>query len=115
MTLGASYDKILAEAEQVARVWEANPTFTMGDLTLADLRSMIKELRDKRTEVNENKTAQTRLVNEANDMGKALRSLTARIRGGYKATFGPNSSQYDQAGGTRETERKPPKSSKKSS
>jgi hypothetical protein len=109
MPSGKSYDKILAEAEQIARVWEENPTFSMGDLKLSDLKTLIKELRDKRTEVAETKMKHTRLTNEAADRGAALARLSARIRSGYKATFGPDSSQYEQAGGTRESEKEPRK------
>jgi hypothetical protein len=113
MASGKSYDTILAEAEQVARVWEENPTFSMGELKLSDLKALIKNLRDKRTEIAETKMKQTRLTNEAADKGKELTHLSSRIRAGYKATFGPNSSQYEQAGGTRESEKKPRQSDDK--
>jgi hypothetical protein len=106
MPSGKSYDKVLAEAEQMVRVWEANPDFSMGELTLAQLRAQIQELRDKRAAVEETKTLRTRLVNEADDGATALTKLSARIRSGIKAQYGPNSSQYEQAQGTRESERK---------
>jgi hypothetical protein len=110
MKTGKSFDKILAEAETIARIWEANPNFSMGDIKLADFKASIQSLRDKRQSVNETRTLLTRLVNEASDEATAVKKFSARVRGGYKATYGPNSSQYEQAGGTRETERKPRKS-----
>jgi hypothetical protein len=109
MAIGASYDKILADAERVARVWEANPTFSMGDLTLAEFKTMIQALRDKRTVVDTRKMELRALVNEAQASGKGLTQMSARVRGGFKATFGPDSSQYEQSGGTRESEEKTPK------
>jgi hypothetical protein len=109
MPVGKSYDGILAEADQIARVWDANPTFSMGEMTLADFRAMIQSLRDKRTTVNDTRTLLTRLVNEADDRATGLSRMSARVRGGLKATYGPNSSQYEQAQGTRESERKPRK------
>ena len=102
-----SFDRILAEAEQMARVWEANPDFSMGEMKLTDLRAQIQELRDKRTAVNDTNTLRTRLVNEADDKASGLSKLSARIRSGFKAQYGPNSSQYEQAQGTRESERDP--------
>ncbi len=107
MPSGKSYDRILAEAEQMARVWEANPDFSMGEMKLTELKAQIQELRDKRTAVNDTNTLRTRLVNEADDKASGLSKLSARIRSGFKAQYGPNSSQYEQAQGTRESERQP--------
>jgi hypothetical protein len=117
MALGKTVDAILAEAEQIVRVWEANPDFSMGDIKLADFKAMIADLRTNRNTLDETRTKVTQLVNAQHDKGKALRRLTTRARGGFRATYGPNSSQYEQSGGTREDERKPRKAggSKKSS
>jgi hypothetical protein len=80
-----------------------------SDANWLTYKDKIKALRDKGTQVNNTRTTLTQLVNEANDQGKALRRLSARVRGGFKATFGPDSSQYEQSGGTRESEEKTPK------
>lgn len=113
MALGKSIDTILAEAEQIVRVWEANPDFSMGELTLVDLKALISQLRASRTTLEETRTLQTQLVNTVNDKGRDLRKITSRARSGFRATYGPDSSQYEQAGSKRESEKKPRKSSKK--
>ncbi|MBD0369930.1 MAG: hypothetical protein ICV60_03685 [Pyrinomonadaceae bacterium] len=37
-----------------------------------------------------------------------MASINTRALSGYRAIYGPNSSQYEQAGGTRSSERKRP-------
>jgi hypothetical protein len=46
------------------------------------------------------------LINERNDLGKHVRAQITRVRSGFRAVYGPDSTQYDQAGATRSSERK---------
>jgi hypothetical protein len=103
-----SVDTILAEAEQLARVWADNPTFSLGELTLARLQAMIDDLRTRRDRVQQLRTELTAAVNDTGASGDALDQTNTRIRGGIRAIFGTDSNQYDQAGGTRASERKRP-------
>lgn len=103
---GKSVDSVLAEGEQIVRVWEANPTFTLGEITLPMLKEMLNDLRDTRRQTDETRTLLTRLVNETKEKGRAITAVVTRALSGFRATFGPNSSQYEQAGGTRTSERK---------
>jgi hypothetical protein len=41
MPLNKSADNLLSDAEQIARVWTDNPTFALGDITLAQFQNMI--------------------------------------------------------------------------
>lgn len=115
MARGKSIDDVLAEADQIGRVWEANPDFTLGELTRANFQTQINEVREARTDVLNLRTQWTEKSNLVNARTDALSKLNARIRGGYKAVYGPDSTQYEQAGGTRASERRSRKSSKKSS
>ena len=45
MAKGKSLNDVLAEGDQIAHVWEANPTFSLGDATLAGLRQDLDDLR----------------------------------------------------------------------
>jgi hypothetical protein len=109
-----SFDVVIADAEQIARVWTDNPTFTLGEITLPNLQSKITSLRQKRDQIEALRTQLTALTNEANEQTAEVASINTRARSGYRAVYGPNSTQYEQAGGTRSSERKRP-SSKKSS
>lgn len=104
----SSIDDVIADGERIARVWRDNPTFTLGEITLAQLETMISDLRTLRGQVEEARTRLTQLVNQSNDKVAAISTVATRARSGFRATFGPDSSQYEQAGGTRASERKRP-------
>jgi hypothetical protein len=109
---GKTIDAILAEGEQIVRVWEANPTFTLGEITLPKLKEMLEDLRTSRKLTDETRTLLTRLINETNGKAKGITAVVTRALSGFRAQFGPNSSQYEQAGGTRSDERKKSKKNK---
>jgi hypothetical protein len=81
MAKSKSTDAILAEAEQIARVWAANPTFSLGDLTLAQFQAMITDLRTKRDQTQQLRTQLTALINDTNAGGDAVANvITLRTR-----------------------------------
>ena len=108
MARGKSIEKLLVEAEQIARVWADNPSFSLGDITLAQFQTKIAELRNARGRAETLRTQLTALVNEANARGDELSELVSRARSGFRAFYGPDSTQYEQAGGTRASDRKRP-------
>jgi hypothetical protein len=109
----SSIDDVIADGERIIRVWRDNPTFTMGDVTLAQLETMITELRTVRGQIETSRTELTQLVNQSQDKLAAIGNITTRARSGFRAFFGPDSSQYEQAGGIRASERKRPAPRKK--
>jgi hypothetical protein len=106
MPKNKTIDAILAEAEQIARVWANNPTFSLGELTLAQLQAKIASLRAKQTHLQDLRTQVTAATNDTNTEGDDVNALITRVRSGIRAVFGPDSNQYEQAGGTRQSERK---------
>jgi hypothetical protein len=110
-----SFDSILADSEQIARVWTDNPTFTLGEITLTSLQSKITSLRQKRDQAETLRTQLTALSNELNEQTAEMAGIVTRARSGFRAVYGPDSSQYEQAGGTRSSERKRPSSKKPAS
>jgi hypothetical protein len=50
----------------------------------------------------------TGLLDRWNDQAAALNELVIRVREAIKANFGADSPEYEQAGGTRSSERKKP-------
>ncbi|MDT5121133.1 MAG: hypothetical protein QOC96_615 [Acidobacteriota bacterium] len=115
MTRGKTIDDILANAEKLLRVWAANPDFALAGVTLVSLQAMVDDLRAKRTQVETTRTQLTKEVNEANDSADAVNAIVTRARTAGRGYFGPDSSQYEQLGGTRDSEKKPRKTGKKSS
>jgi hypothetical protein len=108
MPKNKTVDTVLAEAEQIARVWAANPTFSLGELTLAQLQEMIADLRAKREQTQQLRNQLTALINDTNTRRDAVSNIVTRARSGFRAVYGPNSTQYEQSGGTRSSERKRP-------
>jgi hypothetical protein len=101
-------DEVLGDAEQIARVWTDNPTFVLGDLTLTQFQANITNLRNLRNAVENLRTQLTAAVNDSSSQTIALSDSITRARSGFRAFFGPDSTQYEQAGGTRRSERKRP-------
>lgn len=108
-----SFDGLIADGEQVARVWADNSTFTLGEVTLPSLQSKITALRQKRDQAETLRTQLMGLTNELSAQSAELAKIITRARSGFRATYGPDSSQYEQAGGTRSSERKRRSSKKK--
>src|SRR5437764_3886112 len=101
-------DKTLGAAEQILRVWEAHPDFTVGEITLAKFKAQVNGLRGKREAVETTKTELIASTNELNDQAIGVSDVNTRALSGIRAAFGPNSSEYEQAGGTRTDERRRP-------
>lgn len=115
MAKNISIDKILEDAERILRVWTENPTFTLGELTLEKFKGLIEDVRAKRGQTETLRTQLLALINDTNESGEGLRDAVTRALSGIRAVFGPDSNQYEQAGGTRRSERKKPAARKKSS
>jgi hypothetical protein len=115
MARGKTIDAVIADAEQIDRVWVANPTFALGAVTRASFRGQIDDLDAARNHTEDLRTQLTDAVNSANAKADALADITIRARSGIKAVYGPDSTQYEQAGGTRLSDRKKPSSKKKPS
>ena len=103
------FDKVLSDGEQIARVWAENTSFSLGEVTLTNLQTRLTELRQKHDQIEDLRTQMTALTNDLNQRTAERANIVTRARSGFRATFGPDSSQYEQAGGTRSSERKRPK------
>jgi hypothetical protein len=103
------FDKVLSDGEQIARVWAEYTSFSLGEVTLINLQAKLTELRQKRDQIENLRMQLTALTNDLNQRSAEMANIVTRARSGFRATFGPDSSQYEQAGGTRSSERKRPK------
>jgi glutamate-1-semialdehyde aminotransferase len=106
------FDTTLADSEQIERVWAENPTFSLGEITLAALQTKLKDLREKRDQAETLRTQLTALTNDLNTRTAELATINTRARSGFRAVYGTDSTQYEQAGGTRASERKRPSKKK---
>jgi hypothetical protein len=75
-------------------------------LTLAGYEGDITALSDKLDKYNEMLSLLDSLQNEVETLEAGLREKNVRILSATEAQYGPDSSEYEQAGGTRRSERK---------
>ncbi len=108
MATKVSVDGVLADATSITNAWTANPDFTLGDITLAKFKAAFNGLDTANAAVETQRTELTGLINDRDDQAVALNELVTRARSGFRAIYGPDSTQYEQAGGTRTSERKRP-------
>ena len=108
MSRKVSIEEAIREGEQIARVWTDNPTFSLGEVTLQQLQTMLTDLRNLRAQLETLRNQLTATGNDASDKAAAVSGIVTRARSGFRAVFGPDSTQYEQAGGTRISDRKRP-------
>ena len=114
MPIKHSFNSTISASEQIARVWADSPDFSLGEITLKILQDKIAAAQQKRDKIENLRTQLTALSNEMGDQLKELANINTRALSGVRATYGPNSTKYEQAGGTRTDERKrSPKKPKK--
>jgi hypothetical protein len=99
--------RILRDAKMVEDVWVQNPSFSMGSVSLEQYKAAIAALENFNAAVQTKRTELTGLMNQRDDQALQMKELVTRARSTIRGFFGPNSSQYDEAGGTRQSERKP--------
>jgi hypothetical protein len=81
-----------------------------GDLSLAKFKLAAQAFSSDLDNYNRMLADLDQQANELNASEKVLRDLSERMLAGVAARWGKDSSQYEQAGGTRKSERKRPTS-----
>lgn len=109
---GQSLDSVIEGAEKVIRVWEANPTFSLGEITLASLKGMLEELKTLRARRDNLRAELGAVTNDLDGKRSEVNGVVTRAVSGVRAVFGPNSNEYESVGGTRTDDRKKPKTKK---
>jgi hypothetical protein len=115
MAKGQSLDAVIGAAERIVRMWEANPTFSLGEITLATLKASLEELRTLKAQGEQLRTQLAMVTNNTDAKRADVNLVVTRAISGVRAVFGPDSNQYEEVGGTRLSERKRPSSKKKPS
>lgn len=108
MSTKAEITKLQQDGTQIRKVWTDNSDYKMGEVTLAKFITACDALRDAHNEVEAKKLELTALINEREAQATAVGDLIVRARSGFKSVYGLDSTQYQQAGGTRKSDRKRP-------
>ena len=113
MDVNISVARVLNDASKIMDVWNANPDFTLGTTTKDVMTTAITTLATAHAAVETKRTEMTDLLNQRDSQIAAMTQLVTRARSGVRAVYGPDSSQYEQAGGTRTSDRQVRRSSSK--
>jgi len=105
-------DKALTDATGIEKVWKANPDLKLGKgadiVALADYQASIKAVNDLNTKIEDLRHQLNGLLDDRDDAALTLSGYNTRALSAIRGIFGPDSAEYDQAGGTRTSERKTP-------
>ena len=101
---------ILDDAGKVLPVWKAHEAeIKLKDATRADTQTLLDDVTTLNDEAETLQRQLSDVINRRDDKAKILQGNITRARGGIRSYFGPDSSEYELAGGTRSSERKPRK------
>ena len=99
----------LSDALDVLSVWRTIPDFKVGDVTINDFTAAIN-LADTLAKQHKHNLVEIAGVKaNRDDKVRKVSEVVTRFRSGIRATFGPDSPLYEQAGGIRSSSRKAPK------
>ncbi len=113
MATKVSAEQVLADSGGIEKVWIDNPTMALGKddkdkVTLATYQASIKAVTDLDDQIKDARHTLDGLLDQRDDGALKLSALNTRALSAIRGIFGPDSLEYDQAGGTRTSERKRP-------
>ena len=101
---------VLADSTGIGKVWKANPDMKLGKngdtVTFKNYQDTITEVEDFDSQIEELSHQIGGLRDQRDDAAKTLNGYNTRALSAIRGIFGPDSAEYDQAGGTRSSERK---------
>lgn len=105
---------VLSDANKIEKVWGKNSTMTLGSdndpknpkVSHADFETAKTTVEGLNAQIDSLRSQLTELLDDRNDSARVLSALNTRALSAIRGIFGPDSSDYEQAGGTRSSERK---------
>ena len=89
------------------RLWTANPEMKLKDVTLEQFQAEAARFDPLLATIAAKEDELTPLRNDRDDLIASLSDVVVRFRSGVRGFFGGDSTEYELAGGTRSSERKP--------
>lgn len=97
----------LTDARDIRTVWEAIPDLKVGSISLTDLITIEDEANQLQAEYRRKDAELTGVKNNRDDKLLQLSEIVSRFRSIVRGVYGPDSTLYGQAGGTRTRDRRP--------
>jgi hypothetical protein len=99
---------VLNRLKTAISVWKSiDPALKIGRLSVAELEATLAHGEALRQEINSLEVQLTDLRNKRDEVYATGWTYITRLRSGIKGIYGDDSSEYEMAGGTRRSERKP--------
>ena len=109
MATKVSASKVIEDLGKIINTWGENPEFALPDgTTRKDLDELRADILSDNEEIEVQRTRLTGMIDRRDEKASRGNALAVRARSGIKFTYGPDSAQYKQAGGTPTSERKSP-------
>ena len=100
----------LAQAGEILTAWNhTNPSLAFRDLTLETLSADLATVKALQEKIINLRTELLDARNERDATCIAIWDKVKRARAGMKSVYGDDSTEYELAGGTRRSQRKPPR------
>ena len=107
MPSSTAINQTLTDAQKIIDTWTANPSFTLGEITLKSFTATRDQVAKLSDQIDTRRTELQGMMNARDDLRKVLHEQVTRARSGFRAVYGPDSTQYDQSGGKRLSEHRP--------
>ena len=101
-----SVERVLSDSALLVNAWKSNPGFALGDIRRDVIKADVAQIRQDTEEIEALRSQLTLKIDQRDQKLKALSNKNTRVRSGFRAFYGPDSSEYKQAGGTPTSERK---------
>jgi hypothetical protein len=109
MKIKPTPERVSRDMDKIIAVWEAHDDFAMGtDVTLKKLKDTRAALNGCLLKIVDLKRQLTEQTDQRDECSSTGQQMVVRARKAIAGFFGPDSTQYAQAGGTRTSDRKPP-------
>ena len=102
-----SPQELQKQVDLVIRLWTANPEVKLKDVTLEQFQAQVVRFEPVLTAIAVKEEELTPLRNDRDALVDYFNDVIVRFRSGVRAYFGGDSTEYELAGGTRSSERKP--------
>jgi hypothetical protein len=107
-TASSSVPKLVQEAVKVKEVLDKIGQELPGGVSSKALSQQLDGLNGAISKLDSAKAEVTKLLNVKNESAKAMRAFLVKAKLAIKVQFGPDSSEYEMAGGKRASDRKRP-------
>ena len=101
-------EEVITKSTKILEAMKANPDMKMKDVSMQSIQADCATLSTTMQQMAALEVQLTPLRNQRIDLINRLTDSNSRALAGFKSFYGPDSSQYESAGGTRKSERKKP-------